>query len=328
MSGFVYSLCGIILYILLMKSTENGPQQQLHVKSLLSEHKRIAYGILVHNNDTFYGMKQLIDKIDDKEHCFIVHIDKKYNMTATMNKSNVFMYQEYNITWGSYQMTESMVYLTTKAYEKCTFDIFQFLDGTTYPLHHKSRLQEFYDQLDDSIVMSSVKGFRSGKACTKKTMYVDPCKRTRSKCLTNDCTTLHNTPSNKMLYKGMQWVTLQYDFIKYMNDNPEWMTSWLEFFKPHRLNDEMFFQTILMDSGFKHQTLEKDIVQTVWGRCKSYKNWRSRKRWSPCLMGKKDFGRIEWDSLFLRKLQFDEPLKEMIDDYDYEIDNILEYYKY
>eukprot|EP00834_Sanchytrium_tribonematis_P001515 NODE_38_length_35257_cov_0.939047.p9 type:complete len:322 gc:universal NODE_38_length_35257_cov_0.939047:2636-3601(+) len=282
-------------------------------------HKKIAYGIFVHNNETWYGMNELVDKLNNDNSCFVIHVDKKFQIPSKSPKSNVHVIQMFNITWGTFSLTKSMIQLTNFAFRQCTFDIFQFLDGNSYPLHSNQEIQRFYDHLNENIVFSATKTLRSGKSCWGGHFGKDPCRRTKSKCLDEECNLYDNTPRNRPVYKGMQWVTLQYDFVHYMMNNIEWLTEWIEFFRPYKLNDEMFFQTLVMDAGAPQKTFETDVIQTIWGRCRSYVTERSRKKWSPCYVGEKEMNRIKYSSLFLRKLHYDEPIKVAIDKLDAEL---------
>ena len=310
-----YRIITLLLGLIILVSVSKEHNHNLERLAEANSHKRIAFGILVHSEETFNGMVDLVDKLYSPEYCYIIHLDTKYNTTRELNYPNVHFVSLFNITWGSFNMTKSMIYLTHMAYKECKFDIFQFLDGSTYPLHPLNQIQQFYDNLEANVVFSATKNLKSGLTCAPGRMRKDPCKRTLSKCLNANCTLYSNTPRNQPIYKGMQWITLQYSFIEYMVMNSEWLGEWIQFFAPFRLNDELFFQTILMDAKQTQTQFYADIVQTIWGRCRTYQTLRSIKKWSPCYVGKREFSKISWDSLFIRKLYYNETIKSVIDEY-------------
>eukprot|EP00835_Amoeboradix_gromovi_P003162 NODE_199_length_15263_cov_0.256331.p3 type:complete len:360 gc:universal NODE_199_length_15263_cov_0.256331:10536-11615(+) len=313
-TGWISAFILAIGYLTLVtNSLENMFENKLDIAPHQKVHSQIAFGILIHDNETYNGMLEFVDKLYHPNHCYVVHADWKYNGELKEKYTNVHIYRKYNISWGSFNLTKSMLYLTNMAYSVCKFDVFQFVDGTTYPLHSLEKTQEFYDGLNGNVVFSANRYLKSGLSCVYGQHGKDPCKRTKSKCLTRDCLEYSNTPRNRPIYKGMQWVTLQYEFIHYMMNNAEWLTEWIQFFGQYRLNDEMFFQTIVKDANATEGTVDSDVVQTLWGGCKSYWTLRSSRHWSPCIVGQKEYKRINWNSLFIRKLKLNEPVKERID---------------
>lgn len=108
------------------------------------------------------------------------------------------------------------------------------------------------------------------------------------------------------LYGGSAWCSLSYECMKYALDysenNPEFMKSITNTFAP----EEMFFQTVLMQSPFKNNLVNDNLV---------YVDWEFRNGNSPAHLDISDLEKLKIsDRLFARKI-----LTPVGDDLKYEL---------
>ena len=100
-------------------------------------------------------------------------------------------------------------------------------------------------------------------------------------------------PANMEIFGGSAFWCLSRDCVEYIDDFLRQNIKFVRFFKYVRIPDEIFFQTILLNSPF-HDLLVNDD--------KRYISWPSHPSHHPEILKKHDFERfINTENLFARK---------------------------
>ncbi len=103
-------------------------------------------------------------------------------------------------------------------------------------------------------------------------------------------------------YSGFQWWSASHDVIRYIVDFTEEHKSFRRFFWFSNCPDEMFFQTIIMNSPFADRVLNDDLRFTEW----------PEGAWSPRLLTQSDIPTLLGSpALFARKFEDVEVTKEI-----------------
>ena len=312
--SFYSYIVGLVLLMLLLTVTAWN--------STTSNSPKLAFAVMVHNENTVEGAIELMDILYPSDHCFLIHFDKNTPI-ASMNQflklfPFVLVAKSFNVEWGKYSMIEAELELL-KVSRQCEYDHLMFMDGQTFPLKRTLEIELQLQQIpkSNSIVFSRIPEYGTDiPTCKIGSPTKHACARTLARCEDVECTTFTRTPHNAPLYKGPQWSVLSTKFIAYMLSNDEWLSEWNEFFEQTVMPDEQYFQTLLMDSPFKDNKslLEEDWMKTVWKDCKTYVTTRSKRGYSPCTLGIKDYSvHLEKSkSLFARKIRAGDQLKSII----------------
>jgi hypothetical protein len=125
------------------------------------------------------------------------------------------------------------------------------------------------------------------------------------------CTRYWHTPDEDVVWKGVQWVVLSYEFAEYVVMH-EKAGRWIKFLAGSFGSDETFFPSVLLGSPFKDTSIDQfHFMYTVWSTlgCQSYKPERAYGN-SPCFLGEQDVPNVkkamEKSYLFARKFKADE----------------------
>jgi hypothetical protein len=295
---------------------------------------RLAFALLVHDESTISGLYELMDVIYSVRHSYFIHVDSKVNDKIFTNLClklqryrNIFVSMErYDCSWGSMDIVRAELALLRMAVNVQPWKFWIVLCGSSYPLHSLRYIEYKFEYLDPSSnLVFHEKGIY--KICDFNLQYMDydPCGKTLARCIDPKCSKMTNTPLNSVVYKGPQWVVLSYEFSLYVCNQPI-VDDWILFFQAKSFAaDEMFFQSVLMNSPFRntarliqppddssfHSIHSINHMYTNWENCKTHPLHRP-KGWSPCYLGTRDYDSIDKSFLFIRKIKPGDPLKAII----------------
>lgn len=114
-------------------------------------------------------------------------------------------------------------------------------------------------------------------------------------------------PKEYSIYKGSQWFTVPYEVAKYMIeflDENEW---YYRFFEHSLVPDESFFHTLIMNSPYKSDVVNNNLMFLKWGETLSDRN-------SPQDLTSKDLSLIEKSNQYFAR-KFDENIDKSVVEY-------------
>ncbi|WP_158211753.1 beta-1,6-N-acetylglucosaminyltransferase [Alkalihalobacterium alkalinitrilicum] len=263
----------------------------------------IAYLILAHKNP--HQLERLIKAIYNDKDYFIIHYDGRSNETEYKDiqktfatSENVYFPKRHKCYWGHFSIVEATLecikFLNNN---QITYDYAILLSGQDYPIKSPETIRKFliknngyefihYEKLPNN-------NWKNGGMNRLNYPYF-----LGEYMLTFDG-----------VYGGSQWWCLSKKCLEYIlsfiNTNPHYIS----FFKNevYKFSDEMFFQTIIMNSSFKEKVICNDL---------KYIDWSKRTR--PAILTFKDFKKLIYSNkLFARKFDFQKSaiLLNMLDKY-------------
>ncbi len=285
-----------------------------------------AYIILAHKNP--HQLYRLIQKLDDQHSAFFIHIDKKASFTGfeqlhyLFNK--VIFTKRSNAGWGSFGLVEATLH-AMQAIGECPvkFNRIILLSGQDYPIKSNDYINQYLKSSPFCIFIEyflipnhdkwQPRGglFRIDKyffGLKKYQRFI-----ARSFNFLSDYLPLikRKHPHYMHPYAGAQWWIIDDYALKYIlhfvKNNPEYITFHKSTFAP----DEVFFQTILLNS--KDEKIQKSICNNHL----RYMNWPSRYNSHPEILLKEDISNIrQSDALFARKFDIhaEENILELVDE--------------
>jgi len=140
---------------------------------------RIAFLILVHNDDTLSGASRLVDALYHEDHTFYVHFDTKmksveydyeWRLMSHRRSGNLRKFSEHNLAWGRWVMLApwfTVANILVGGQEKRDWDYFINLSGDSYPVLRpeplRRRLAENGRHLNYMTSSSGITGLRPNK---------------------------------------------------------------------------------------------------------------------------------------------------------------------
>jgi len=222
---------------------------------------KIAYLILSHRNPK--QVKRLVRLLDGDVY---IHVDSKsdFEKFYISNPRINYISKKIKINWGGFSMIKATLKLINEARSKCKYDYYILLSGDDYPIKRLDELESFltthreysfieYDKFEDK--WQHLKGrYQNFKIFEKRCIL--------NKALQKIFNIFINKRSmyrNMQAYKGSQWWCLNSESIEYLLEFINKNKSILRYFKHTYIPDEMFFQTILLNSHLKNKIINDNL---------------------------------------------------------------------
>lgn len=259
---------------------------------------RHAYLIMAHSN--FDYLKTLIKSLDDPRNDIFIHIDKKAKFTnfdllkGAIHFSSVYYIKQRNVKWGALSGILCEIDLLKAATERDQYDYYHLLSGSDLVIKTQNEIHQFFsqnkgkefvafdnEQIDDQYLervryyyfLQDVYG-RNRKNIFMIGLYVvDKILLSVQKLIKVN----RIKESDLIFQKGANWFSITHDFATHVIQQEKWI---IKTFQYSLSGDELFLQTILINSGFKNNLcqpyrLEENLNMRLvdWSRGKPY-TWR------------------------------------------------------
>lgn len=237
---------------------------------------KIAYLILAHNN--FCHLRKLVDSLNDCDVSFFIHFDKKVIELPTFdNYPNVnIINKRVFVNWGGFSIVEATLELLQESYSNSDFDRYVLLSGTDYPVKAKSEIKEYFLK-NKKINFINVTKMPSKDKNLDRIYYFFIEGGYRNNTLNGKIIKIINKViriirlkrkypigyDKYILYAGSQWWAFERDFVKYLMKFIKENSSFIDFYKNTFIPDEMFFQTIIMNSPFNN-SINNSLTYSDW----------------------------------------------------------------
>ena len=223
--------------------------------------------ILAHNN--IEQLKKLVQCLDDVDHEFYIHIDKKSKIDITENDfclhhSKMHIFSNFKVYWGDFSMVEVDLFLF-KIAAKRNFDYYHLLSGQDLPIKPIHEIKKFYEDnngkefIDVSLDSSKT---RQVKRRAKYYYFFQKYRKSSNKLFSHIVNNivkllvliqilLHIDRLKKLkfdIYAGSQWVSISNTFVHYLLSKSNFIRR---IFKYTNCCDELLFQSLALNSDFK-----------------------------------------------------------------------------
>ncbi|MBD7916453.1 N-acetylglucosaminyltransferase [Clostridium sp. Sa3CUN1] len=247
---------------------------------------KMAVIIQCHKNSDI--INRIIDFFDDDFDLYI-HVDKKSNIISGINiKKNVFILEERkNVMWGRFSQVEATIELF-KSIKNKNYKYIHFLSGEDYPVKSLDYIKEFFNNNDKEYIeyekLPTQNLSKNGK--DRYLVYYPQFIIARPKQIFKRLLRIiyrefvlkvkifqRNLKNIPELYYGSSWFSITGDCMEYILDYINKNEEVYNFFKNSIYPDEMFFQTIIMNSKFKNNIVNNNLRYLDWrGNKESPKN--------------------------------------------------------
>lgn len=243
-----------------------------------------AYLVMAHND--WNCLSKLLQCLDDERNHIYIHIDKK----VAFNESDIFKPEKAichyitrrKVSWGGYsQIAVELDLLSAAAKEG--FDYYHLLSGQDLPIKSQSFIHHFFDQQIEPknyfYVYKESEGLafdrlgqyhflqdRIGHSTGKWTAALELIEK-KSLLLQRQLKINRITSMPFEIYKGGNWFSINDKMTQYILSRKQDIKKW---FKKSFCADELFLQTIAMDSPSKEDIIPYNLREIDWKRGKPY----------------------------------------------------------
>jgi hypothetical protein len=250
---------------------------------------KIAYLVIFHTD--IQQLRNLISKISDDEVKIFLHIYYKarnININDIIEEFNITVVnKKINVRWGTFSQIESnLVGIRTIINSGIKFNHLFILSGTDYPLIKNAELFEYLEKYSDtsfihyddffnneSLVLR-VLNYHFFLPFNKKIEYPYIGNNIFKKMINSilKYSGLIKFPKDLSLfptiYFGSNWVKLSYKATLFLNDYVAKSPKELSFFKSTMNPDEIFYQTIFLNSTIEErgEIINNNLLYTHWDR--------------------------------------------------------------
>jgi len=311
----------------------------------------IAYLILAHNQPQL--LIREVERLNQANAHFFIHIDKKNEQDFFFLKehfrvyANVSIISEQKIYWMGFNMVKATIRLLELAHSsKVQFKYYVLLSGQDYPIKPNEYINEFFGKYNCDFIAYNPMEYLDDIFKNKVSYYhhfdngyTNPRSASRVPWMVKLYYGLHRRldkymPRRKFFkgytpYFGSQWFALTGDTVKYILDFLARNKKYIRFMKFTEGPDEVFFQTIILNSERRHNVYDYDDF-TAWQKGRKegavfvhkysslrYMDWSEQLKVKPAILDKGYYETLAASNdLFARK--FDENISgELLDEIDW-----------
>lgn len=269
--------------------------------------------ILIHAHKNLELLNHLIDVLDSENHVIYVNVDLKSKIDVRyINEKARLIQRRIRVYWGRFSQVRATINSLIEIEEKeKNYEHVVFISGQDFPVVSNNAIDSFLVPGQEYIesMPICVNGWAVNDRYEKFNFGNNKCQQIIALLVNRIATrTLgkRRMPYNYEPYGGSSWWMLTSDCVKYVLNFVQHDKRYVNFFRFVANSDEMFFQTIIMNSRFKNNVVNNNL---------NYIDWTDCNNGSPNLLGLEYYNKIvNSGNLFCRKIEypFSRPLIEKL----------------
>lgn len=288
---------------------------------------RHAYLIIAHSG--WEQLKLLIRCLDSDNTDIYIHIDKKVvnapvtDIKNTTRKSNVEIFSEYKVYWGSFELVQVELLLFKKASKK-HYDYYHLLSGADLPIKPKDYIDAFFENHSgyEFIHFDTDERLRTDKELGRRTRlyhFLQNYRRRYKSIVANNFFTflercllvtqllLHIDRTKKhsdfQVRYGSQWVSITDELVQYILSQEALIN---DVFSYTNCADELFIQSLVYNSEFRNRLYDGNFDDDVHANMRLIDMKNRGKNGNPYTWRDSDWNELQSsDCLFARKFSID-----------------------
>lgn len=268
-----------------------------------------AYLIIAHKFDL--TLKTLLSMLDKEENDIYLHMDVKNTQfnekecKKYISSANIYFSHRTNVTWGGYSQINAELILLKKAISKMKYNYYHLISGEDLPIQKSGDIQNFFMNHEGYEFV----GFdKQNFECLDRVRYFYPFQekvgRNRKSLLGRISAILIfiqkvlgvKRNSKVSFQKGPNWFSITDELARYVVKKEKWIKS---VFENTICCDEVFLQTIVINSKFKTKIFSMNVEDSVEKSIERMVDWE---RGNPYIFRISDFNElVVSDMMFARK---------------------------
>ena len=207
-----------------------------------------------------------------------VQIDQKSQLRIAdlPQFDNVYYYKEVEVYWGDFSQVLNMKHILEQAYAR-TYTHYLYISGDDLPIQSNRAIKNFFAEHPDQSFMYvnplpiKTWGFNHGFDRLDRFWYMKIQHRKIAKIIGRTTHLIQKLLGIKQkrfplptYYAGSNWLNLTHaaatEVFNFLDDNPAYLQS----LKYSRATDEMWIQSIVMNSSLKDKVIHNDLRYIDW----------------------------------------------------------------
>lgn len=290
---------------------------------------KIAYIITAYKNP--FQLARLVQRLMHKDVIFYIHIDKSSNIKTFLkelskisNSKNIYCVKRERSYWGHFNFLKAILNGINDSLKDNNVDRIVLLSGQDYPIKSNEFIFNFFNENSNKNFISYFKlpyeGWYKGGMDRLEKYYF----RILGKRITLPPNTGSNhiikiflsgfykkrkIPNDLQLYGGWTWWSITREAAEYITNLITRRPDYLNIYRFSHAPDEMFFQTILLNSD------NKNIKDSIVNKTLTYTKWMPSQPHPQILTINEYNELIKTDKLFARKFdtEIDSKILDLID---------------
>jgi len=252
---------------------------------------RIAYIISAYKRSD--QLTRLVNKLHTPTSVFLIHVDKRTDhrqyrdmVSGIDHLSNVIFLKRHNCYWGDFGHVRATLKGLAYLFDRTiNFDYVFLLTGQDYPIKSSSGIAEFlnkvkgkefidYFSLPSEVWHNDDGGLRriehwhfrlhNKYICLPSMQKSGSVLKKAIHSILNVIFHKRALPGNFKLFGGSSYWCLTKECAKFINDFVSENPKFVNFFKYVNIPDEIFFQTIILNSPFAQNVVNDNLRFIVW----------------------------------------------------------------
>ena len=284
----------------------------------------MKHAVLITAYKNFNQLENLVNQFDENFNIYI-HFDKKSKLNKTLihkilkNNNVECLEYKYTVNWGGLNHLKAYLLLCEKALKNKENIYFHLITGQDFPIRSNKFIIDFFNATDEKIDyleyftmpaaiwwkdggMGRLKYFNfydlfnSKSSLGKKCIYY-------AKKIQIILNVKRSMKFEKKLYGGSTYWSLSRKTLQFVIDFTEQNPVFFKRFKYTFCAEEMYFQTVIMNSEYSKNIVNDNL---------RYIDWENGNEESPALLDENDYEKIiNSNKLFARKIDSTK-LKQML----------------
>lgn len=224
--------------------------------------------VLIHAHKNAAQVEMLVNTLQHPEIKIFIHIDKKSRLVIKNSNITVISYP-LSVEWGSFSQVKALLHslqqIKTSGVE---YDFIHFISGQDFPIKPVSSFVSFlavnkqksfvqYKKIDTEWPEAKV---RYQRFYFTQSKLLNSIARPISKLMS----IIYKRKPPLEMFGGSQWTTLSNEAVDIILENGSNQTPLFNFFKYCDVSDEMFVQTILLNSPLKNSCINNNLRFIKW----------------------------------------------------------------
>jgi hypothetical protein len=277
---------------------------------------RLAYVISAYKY--FDQLVRLVHRLHDHEVGVFIHVDKRSGtidalIDATRDLPDVHFLKRHPCPWGGFgHVAASLKGIESIAAQPARYDYVILLTGQDYPIKTKRQIREAMEKAAGRSFMNYYSlpraGWEGGGLGRIERWHVRAMNRHLVFPARRWSFPRRRFPVGFHPFGGSSYWCLAWDCVQYVHDFVHTNPGFVKFFRYVDVPDELFFQTVLLNSPLRERIVDDDL---------RYVEWRDIASGSPAVLSSSDFWAIQASpKLFARKFDatVDAKILDLIDE--------------
>lgn len=274
----------------------------------------MKHAIIVLSHGHIEQLTSLIKYFNDDDFVVLVHLDKKNKYDSKQKEilskmNNVFVYSKFKTNWGGHKLLECELFMLNKAFKNPNIDYFHFISAQDVPTRNLSDFKFFFIN-NKGLNFLKYKQYLQGEDQNETFERLNLFRlydffNARSKTghyFLNNIIKIQETIGIKRpipnhlpaIFGGSAWFSLSRECIKYLIDYTSTHPQLYRRLKCTFAADEIYINTVLLNSSFKEKIVNNDL---------RYTNWQFKNGSIPAVLDEEDlFNILSTENFFARKI--------------------------